>query len=163
MFLNYPLEERLQPYVGVDVSELIKKENVKVRWERWVRALMGFRASPYICIRGQYWIEEVILGDRRSASNPYKWSRVVLNIPGSDKYDPMMPWVYKWDDEASAIAGDTTNFVDDGRTTENSEEHEVRVSRRFSSLVNYHGSQYAPRKRRKSSQTNNVSWTGSII
>ena len=41
-FCNYPLEERLQPYVGVDVTEMLDKPDLIQYYERWVRALMGF-------------------------------------------------------------------------------------------------------------------------
>ena len=60
------------------------------KWERWVRVLMGFQLFPYIYVRGQTWIKEIILGDLKHKTNPFKWTRVVLNILSAEKYDPIM-------------------------------------------------------------------------
>ena len=55
IFLNYPLDEALQPYAGVDITDMeVQHRTVYVAtrcWERWVRCLMGFRPSPYITTR----------------------------------------------------------------------------------------------------------------
>ena len=44
------------------------------RW--WV-----FLPSPYICVPGQTWIEEVILGDPNHKANLFKLARVIMNVP----------------------------------------------------------------------------------
>ncbi len=52
-FLNFPVDEKIRPYIGVDLSGLLTKENTaghlsnKISWERWERCLMGFKPSPY--------------------------------------------------------------------------------------------------------------------
>ena len=122
----------------------------------------NFCSSPYICIRSQAWIEEIILGDRFCPKNPFGWDIFVLNLPGSKDYDPKNPWVYKWNTKSGAIAGDATPFVDNGRLTGRSKEHYFIVTRSFSYRVNYYGSQDACRKRRPPSQSDNGPWNGSI-
>jgi hypothetical protein len=54
-------------------------------------------------------------GDRLLHDNPFQWSEVVLNLPGSDKYNPMMPWVYKM--RKGNLACEIYVYVDDGRLT----------------------------------------------
>ena len=50
IFLNYPLGGVCQPYVGVDVTDLLDDLVAFPKLELWVRALVGFFAfSLYIC------------------------------------------------------------------------------------------------------------------
>jgi hypothetical protein len=44
-----------------------------------------------------------------------RWDQVILNLPGSQDYDPALPWLMKWDDVVSRIAGGAVTFVDDVR------------------------------------------------
>ena len=58
---------------------------------------MGLRPSPFICTQSFGWSEEGIRGDPRAKDNPLRWDELILNLPGSDDYDPKMLWAYKYD------------------------------------------------------------------
>ena len=79
MFLNFPVDEKIHPYVGVDLSGLFVEgkgdaESLgKVRWECWERCLMGFKPSPYNVTRAFAWAEEIMRGNRRDGDNPMQW------------------------------------------------------------------------------------------
>ena len=97
MFLNFPLESIAQMYCGVDLSPYFKEEvkgNEKL-WERWTRCLMGVKGSPYQTIKTMLWAEDIVRGERKDDSNPFRWSYIKLNLPGSKDYDPSVPWVAK--------------------------------------------------------------------
>ena len=141
--LNYTMDQAPHVCTGVDIIELVNSDKCEATWERWNQTLIFFYTSPYICIRGQAWIEEVILGNKRCQTNSYRWSKVVLNITGSESYNTCIPWRYKWDDGSWCIVADANIFVDDGRATESSEAQNIRATRRFASFVNYIGSQDA--------------------
>ncbi len=100
MFLCFPLHPEMRPYAGVDVS-LIRTppgsleeepwEEGRTRiWERWVRNFMGMRDSPYRCMQLMLRAKYCAYGDRTEASNPFKWDRVVLNLPGDESYDRLI-------------------------------------------------------------------------
>ena len=77
---------------------------------------MGFVPSPYVSCRLFSWAMEVIRGDRLLESNPFHWTKVVLNLPGMTDFDQSMPRVYKWNPKTKAIACDCKTYVDDTRT-----------------------------------------------
>ena len=164
MFLNYPLDVRIQPYAGVDVTRLELKEPIrgKRQFRRWTRNLMGCKTSPYLSTQGFAWSEEIIRGNRLAPSNPLGWDKVVLNLPGSRAYDPGMPWVYRIKSETGEMAGFFETYVDDIRTGGNSEDHCFQVARQVAARTNYLGQQDAPRKRRRPSQTPGA-WAGAMV
>ena len=171
MFLNYPLDQRIQPYAGVDVTRVHLEEDEHVKrkrsknkriFRRWTRNLMGCKISPYNSIQGFSWSEEVIRGDRFQPDNPLGWHKVVLNLPGSSSYNTLMPWVYRVTNDTEEMAGFFETYVDDIRSGGNSEDHCFRVSRQVAARTNYLGQQDAPRKRRRPSQSPGA-WSGAII
>ena len=51
MFLNYTLDEKIQPYAGVDVTYLViglKPQKDLREWWRWNRSLIGIRPYLYV-------------------------------------------------------------------------------------------------------------------
>ena len=99
MFLNYPLDERVRPYAGVDITYVendIDDKTAQRIIERWSRCLMGFKPSPYVTTQTFAWSKEIILGNHLEVSNPFFWDEIKLNFPGSLEYNPALPWVYKW-------------------------------------------------------------------
>ena len=94
-FLNFYLHSSLQPFVGVDLSKYISDGNKRNHWVRWHRAGMGLKSSPYQACQAMMVVEEVIKGNPRDESNPFRWDQVVCNLPGSEDYDPTKSWVYK--------------------------------------------------------------------
>ena len=162
VFLNYPLDERIRPYAGVDVTHVdydLNDKNAKRVIERWSRCLMGFKPSPYVTIQTFAWSEEIILGNRLDLKNPFYWDTLKLNFPGTLGYEPAMPWVYKWNGVAQEMAAFFGTYVDDIRAGGSSEMSCKRALHRIASIVNYLGQQDAPRKRGQPTQTPRA-WAG---
>ena len=80
MFLNYKMDQKIQPYAGVDVSWA--EEGKSLRWERWSRMAMGLVSSPFATTRIFAWAMEIIKGDRFDPKNPFAWDKVVINPSG---------------------------------------------------------------------------------
>ena len=150
MFLNYPLDIRIRPYAGVDITELVPRElrleAIRIL-ERWVRTLMGFCPSPYIATQTFAWGEEIIVGNYTNTNNTFFWNEVVLNLPGSTNYDPTMPWVYRWNNIDKRMPAFFNTYIDDTRSGAEDELSCRAVTRRVASRLNYLGQQDAARKR----------------
>ena len=85
MFLNYPLDERVRPFAGVDVTYVdqdLEDKHIQRIIERWSRCLMGFKPSPYVTTQTFAWSEEIILGNHLDETNPFFWNEVKMNFPG---------------------------------------------------------------------------------
>ena len=54
----------------------------------WTRLLMGFKPSPFFATKFYY--EEFVIGDRKEKENPFRFDRVILNLPGKDSFDPQL-------------------------------------------------------------------------
>ena len=171
MFLNFPLDEKLRQYTGIDVTELkdlleelelLPAELLGTKGRlflRWVRCLMGLCCSPYHAVRAMLWVDDLVRGDRFDRGNIFRWEAFCLNLPGSIDYNPSLPAGYKWNEETQAIAADFDTYVDDIRSSNSSEEGCVLTSRRIASMCNYLGIQDAARKRRFPSKNPGV-WCG---
>jgi hypothetical protein len=65
MFLNFFMDEALQPYAGIytlPVRDYLKRQSTSERlatWKRWNRLFMGMTPSPYCAVRFYYWMEEL--------------------------------------------------------------------------------------------------------
>ena len=171
MFLNYMMDEKIRPYCGIDVTECLRETDAhgfrrrskgKRVWYRWERCMMGFRSSPYNAVKACTWSEEIIRGNNMDESSPFHWDVVVLNLPGMKTYNPILPWVYKWNTKLECIAGEIFIYVDDIRPTGKDDSHCERVCHRTASRSNYLGQQDAPRKRRPPSQQPGL-WSGSLV
>jgi hypothetical protein len=64
MFHNFQLHSNTVSFTAIDLAplELCKKEFPE-RWVRWDQTLMGFKSSPYNCVRMYLIAEEIIRGD----------------------------------------------------------------------------------------------------
>eukprot|EP00978_Attheya_sp_CCMP212_P013320 scaffold33445_cov54-Attheya_sp.AAC.2 len=160
--LNFILHPTIRPHTGVDFTKYFPNERGTAVWEPWQRAAMGLRSSPYQAVQAMAMAEEFIRGDRKDPNNMFRWDSVQFNLPGSDDYDPSMPWVYKVRLSDGKIAVDVFGFVDDFRQTGNSQKKAWLAGRQVASRSNHLGIQDAPRKRRDGSSTPGA-WTGSII
>ena len=164
MFHNFMLEERIRKHSGVDVSSLKTKDsNTALTMVRWNRLFMGMKSSPYNAVRHYYWGEEFARGNPRQTGNPMGYSRVRLNLPGLEGFDPILPKVMKWNDDCGNIAGDVITFIDDVRIVGHSKENCHGVHRQFISRMQFLGMQDAPRKFRPPSQGAAGAWTGTIF
>ena len=90
---------------------------------------MGFYLSPYLVTKDLMVMEQMIRGNRRSWRNIFGWKNVILNLPGTNSYDPSIPWVYKvgWDSEISV---DLYLYIDDGRPTAGTAKDSWRATQR---------------------------------
>jgi hypothetical protein len=146
-FLNFPLDHRIRPYAGVDLTPYYGQEKSGLVWERWGRCLMGFKPSPYNTALSFGWAEEVIRGNPRDESSPFHWDHVLLNLPGSENFNPALPWLSKRRLDG-LMACDFVTYCDDLRTLGATTALALAASARVASLSNYLGVQDAPRKRR---------------
>ena len=171
MFLNFPLDINLQPFVGIDASELRERlkeidniprsvlENKGRLFLRWERCLMGLRSSPFNACKAMGWADDLIRGHQFDERNIFRWDRYILNLPGMKTYDPSLPKGYKWNDIDQCIAGNFEHYVDDIRSNHSTEEGCVLASRRIASTCNFLGIQDAARKRHFPSKKPRV-WCG---
>jgi hypothetical protein len=70
MFLNIPMDLKLRPYAGVDLTRLAPLFDDKAvlnsegrPYERWERLFMGMKPSPYNAVRYFCWAEEFARGN----------------------------------------------------------------------------------------------------
>lgn len=166
MFLNFILHESMQALCGVDLTQYFgeRDESNKLLplWEKWTRAAMGLKSSPYQAVQAMLVAKEVIRGDRHDPSNAFRWDKVRMNLPGSKDYDPSKPWVSKIRVSDGKMAADLFIYVDDARITAPSEEESWQATRQAASTVNSLGIQEAARKRRWGSKRPGA-WAGSIV
>ena len=160
MFLNFPLDINMRKFCGVDISWM--REDGKTLWKCWNRMAMGMKPSPFMTIRLLMWMMEIVIGDRKEKTNPFRWDHVVLNLPGTANYDPSMPRVYKWNMSSQSIACDCKFFCDDFRVIGPNESLTKRATHKLETSMSYLGIQDATRKRRKISKRPGE-WTGSIV
>ena len=171
MFLNFPLNNKVRKYVGVDLTEIKAaleeagislpssggKDSARL-FLRWERCLMGLRCSPYLAVKYFALASEIIKGNREDTSNVFHVKEVILNLPGMSNYDPSKPKVYGVNTN-NEIAANFEVYIDDIRICGPSLRSCVKAARQIASRANYLGIQDAPRKRRFPSRTPGV-WSG---
>jgi hypothetical protein len=166
IFLNFILHESMQALCGVDLTQCFgeKDESNKTvwLWEKWTRAAMGLKSSPYQAVQAMLVAKEIIRGDRHDQSNAFRWDKVRMNLPGSKEYDPSLPWVSKIRVSDGKMAVDLFIYVDNARLTALSEEESWQATRRAASTVNSLGIQETARKRRWGTKRPGA-WAGSIV
>ena len=92
MFLNFMLHKEVRLLCGVDFTLYFPEELLEehqVLWERWTRCAMGLRTSPYQAVQGMLWAQEMIMGDRLSETNVFRWKGVQLNPAGVRRIRPL--------------------------------------------------------------------------
>lgn len=107
---------------------------------------MGIKSSPHGCIRMDLLGDEVKQGSHTSPLNPFHFDPVHLNLPGSEGYQPALPWVSKINSSTNRLAGDLKSYVNDKRPTGSSYEHCRMVARCTASTLSSLGMQDAIRK-----------------
>jgi len=146
-FLNFHLHQDLQQFCGIDVRPLFHPARQATYWLRWTRCMMGLRPSPYFTGQSTYYAEEVVQGEISNTSNPFHWKTVRLNLPGSEEYDPSLPWVSRITADGR-LAGTFKRYVDDLRSIGSSEEACWAVGHRLATYFSHLGLQVALRKLR---------------
>jgi len=163
-FLNFPLHPELQKYCGVDLTQLLPGELTEPRGMvvgSWSRSAMGLSSSPHNAVQGAQRAKRMILGDPKDPTNPFRWAKLVLNLPGSKGYNPTLPWIRKIRKDGTS-ASDLIGYVDDLRSWGASEDRAWRASSRIAKVLAFLGLQDAARKRRAPSQEPGA-WAGSTI
>ena len=109
---------------------------------------MGFKSSPEWSCRFYYLAEEFVRGDETAANNPLRWDDIILNLIGSESFNPAYPNVFKWNKLKQRISGDLKAYVDDLRAIGWSLEHAWIIARWIASRLQYLGIQDAARKKK---------------
>ena len=162
-FLNFPMHPDLQRYCGVDVTELFPEEakGLEMFIVMWTRAAMGVTSSPHLTTMQAGISNRLILGPPEQLGNPFEWDRVILNLPGTLKYDCTRPWIYKIRKDGR-LAADTKRFMDDLRNSAPTKQIAWEASTRIGKVTSWLGQQDAPRKRRPPSQTPGA-WAATVV
>jgi hypothetical protein len=108
---------------------------------------MGLKCSPEHCVRFYYFMEEFIRGNQREPTNPLCFDTMILNVIGSQSYNPTLPSVIKWDKKLNRIAGELKAYVDDLQAIGVDTNHAWKIARWVASRIQFLGSQDASRKR----------------
>ena len=114
------IEPEVRPYARVDLSRVFPRGSFnywrEVQWlidqdTDGILAVTLFRDKRYIGCRED--------GKRRQTRGLKKrWWKVILNLPGLEKYDSRLPWMYKARAD-DPIVTDVFWYIDDGRPTAN--------------------------------------------
>lgn len=163
-FLNFPMHQELQQYCGVDVTQLfpdMPRESQDLITGVWGRNAMGLKPSPYYSVQMGCRAKYLMKGNRWDAQNPFQWSRLMLNLPGTAGYDPRSPWISKRRPDGS-VAVETYQYVDDLRNTGPTGILAWRASMQVGKWCSWLGMQDAPRKRREASQLPGA-WSASMV
>ncbi|KAL7566075.1 hypothetical protein ACA910_009861 [Epithemia clementina (nom. ined.)] len=161
MFLNFWIHPDLQKYSGMDLTPLYGQRSDKSLWiESWTRCPMGQSPSPFVTIQQTQRLKRIVFRDPADKNNVFRWSYVLLNLPGSEGYQPGEPWIAKRRDDGR-IAADAHDYVDDLRGTAPTMEDAWQVGSRIAKVALYHGIQDAARKRREQS-TRPGAWAGVV-
>eukprot|EP00957_Ditylum_brightwellii_P161853 12323317-Ditylum_brightwellii.AAC.2 len=80
--------------------------------------------------------KEVIWGDKDDAENPFRWHTVCMNLPCSQNYNLLQPWVSKIRADCT-LASDFATYIDNVCTVGTGEQACHAVTRRFDSTISY--------------------------
>ena len=148
MFHQFQLHEGTMDFAAIDLQPLqLDPTKYPHRWMCWCRNLMGFRSSPYNSVRMYLIAEEMIRGDRWDSSNPFHWESLKLNLPGTEAYNPTLPWIAQLRPDGSTASG-MTCFVDDQRVVGEGKVRVLEAGHAISTRESYLGLQDALRKLR---------------
>jgi hypothetical protein len=112
-FNNFQAHEDDRPYLGVRMFETRNDGSFEKQWfARYNRLHFGGRASPYIACQGQSRILEWALRPPWDESSPFRWDKVVLNLPTDDPWDPSLPRVMLLRKDGE-LAARLVDYVDD--------------------------------------------------
>ncbi len=124
---------------------------------------MGFKPSPFNSIKMNLIAEEVIRVNRHDLSNAFQWKVVVLNLPGTEGYDPDKAWIAKIREDGT-LASDFAQFVDDQRLAASGSKRMEEAGHTLSSREAYLGIQDALRKLRAAGRTFYLgAWAGVAV
>mmetsp|Transcript_14468 Transcript_14468/g.20830 ORF Transcript_14468/g.20830 Transcript_14468/m.20830 type:complete len:795 (+) Transcript_14468:3270-5654(+) len=179
-FHNYILESIMREYCGIILSRGVRgfleanlpKGTHIPKHYRWGRLPFGWRPAPYFALRMFARGIEIAKGDPHhlptkpnEKRNPYSWSRVVLNLPGSKDYNPSLLRVMKiqsGEGKDTRYAAECITYFDDGWVFADSDEKSKLAIRKVCSGLGRLGNQDATRKRRAEGKRPGA-WSGACI
>lgn len=95
-FHNYTAHKKDRPYLGVRMHNTSNDGSVETEWFARFNVLhFGGRASPYIAGIGQQRILEWARGPPHHSISPFRFTRVILNLPTMFTWDPSLPRVLR--------------------------------------------------------------------
>jgi hypothetical protein len=146
MFLNFSLDQRVWKFAAIDLGPLqFLASKCSHWWMTWSRRLMGFGLSPYDAVKLYLVAEEILRGDQHDPSNAFQYNHVRLNLPGTQEYLPLLPWISKRQHDG-LLASNFVCFVDNQQVMGERVERIVEVGHALSSCESYLGLQDALRK-----------------
>jgi hypothetical protein len=80
IFLNFVLHESMQALCGIDQTKYFGDGGVL--WERWARAVMGLKSSPYQALHAVLVAKDDVLGDRRDSKKRLSVGQGRVESPG---------------------------------------------------------------------------------
>ena len=163
-FMNWQAHEDDRPYLGVRMYETWNDGSFERKWFARYRVLhFGGRASPYLACQGQSRVLEWAMKSPEDDSSPFQWSRVVLNLPTENPWDPSLPRVMLiWKD--GELAARLVDYVDDLHpSTRGYDESNAKAADHFlKSRINSVGNQASEEKYRIAT-TSPGAWKGEIM
>ena len=115
--------------------------------ERWDKNFMGLTESPYQSLKLMIYVKFIAYGERKDMLNPFQWIQDKLNLPGEKSYTPRLSWVMKVRLDGH-LASEVFIYVDDGCIIDPLNLVCWQSAKRFFSICNSPGIQYASRKRK---------------
>lgn len=137
-FLNFTLHAGIQQFCGIDVKPYLGSRPGKTAWLRWTKCMMGLLTSPYYAVKGTHLAKEIAWGDQLDPLNPMRWAEVLLNLPGSERCCPSLPWVRRVRADG-VMAGGVPRYVDDLHPVGPSEEDAWLISHQVATNLAYLG------------------------
>jgi hypothetical protein len=124
---------------------------------------MGFRPFPYNSICMFLIAEEIIRGDHHDLSNAFQWESILLYLPGTKEYKPLVAWISKQRSDGS-LASDFVMFVDDLRIVGQGQNRVTEAGHTKSTKEAYLGIQDALQKLRAAGGTRRPgAWAGLLV
>ena len=125
--------------------------------------LDGVRVSPFMVVRFVYLALKFAYGRHIDEDNYLRWDKIILNLPGSKDFNPMLPWVIKWNNKIDNVASSMAIFIDDLRVMGIDEEVAWASARQILSRLQYLGIHVALRKTRPPMRHSDSVWAGIIF
>jgi hypothetical protein len=121
---------------------------------------MGLTSSPYFRIKGLLIALEFVRGHRCCKSNPFRWDRLEINLPGDPGYDPRRSKLSRLSE--GHLAALIITYVDDMRAAAGGEQACWHIMHVVSTRLAYLGIQVALRKTRPPAKQPGP-WAGSMV
>ena len=149
-FHNYTAHESDRPNLGVRMYNTANDGSVETEWFARFNVLhFGGRASPYIAGIGQQRILEWARGPPHHPVSPFRFARVVLNLPTMFTWDPSLPRVLCLREDGE-LASAEVDYVDDIHPTSRGRDsaNAIAAAKWLRSRMNSVGNQADDRKYR---------------